>query len=143
MITQIQNEIIWNNSNILINKSTIFFKQWYQNGVIRLQDQLDVDGTFLSLQKFQQKLRLHIPFTTYYGLTNSIPASWRRKLKPTDSPNHIQISSSVSSNMNITTHSAYVAILDHFFQPPTSEPKILCYGFTKESLINVYMLPFP
>jgi len=25
-ITQVQNEIIWNNSNILINKSTIFFK---------------------------------------------------------------------------------------------------------------------
>ena len=44
--------------------------------------------------------------------------------------------------MNITTHSAYAAILDHFFQPPTSETKILGYGFTKESLTNVYMLPF-
>ena len=44
--------------------------------------------------------------------------------------------------MNITTRSAYAAILDHFFQPPTSETKILGYGFTKESLTNVYMLPF-
>ena len=48
--TQIQNEIIWNNSNILINKNTIFFKQWYQNGIIRLQALLDVDCTFLSRQ---------------------------------------------------------------------------------------------
>ena len=63
---QIQNEIIWNNSNILINKNTIFFKQWYQNGIICLQDLLDVDCTFLSLQKFQQKLRLHVPFTKYH-----------------------------------------------------------------------------
>ena len=44
---QIQNEIIWNNNSILINKNTIFFKQWYQNGIIRLQDLLGVDCTFL------------------------------------------------------------------------------------------------
>lgn len=127
---------------MLINKNTIFFKQWYQNGVIRLHDLLDVDGTFLCLQKFQKKLQLLIPFTTYHGLINCIPASWRRKLKSTDSPNHNQISSSDSSTMNITTRSAYAVILDHFFQPPTSEIKILGYGFTKESLTNVYMLPF-
>ena len=84
--TQTQNEIIPNNSSMLINKNTVFFKQWYQNGVIRLQDLLDTDGTFLSLQKFQQKLRLYIPFTTYYRKINYIPASWRRKVKSTDSP---------------------------------------------------------
>ena len=78
--TQIKNEIIWNNSNKLIKNNTIFFKQWYQNGIIRLQDLFDVDCTFLSLQKFQHKFRLHIPFTTYYGLINSIFASWKRKL---------------------------------------------------------------
>ena len=135
--TRIQNEIIWNNSNILINRNTIFFKQWYQNGIVRLKDLLDVDCTFLSLQKFQQKFRLHIPFTTYYGLINSIPVNWRRKLKSTDSPSSLD-----SPNMNITTRSAYAAILDHFFQPPTSETKFLRYGFPKERLTNVYMMPF-
>ena len=120
-----------------MNRNTIFFKQWYQNGIIRLQDLLDVDCTFLSLQKFQQKFRLHIPFTTYYGLINSIPVDWRRKLKSTDSPSSLD-----SPNMNITTRSAYAAILDHFFQPPTSETKILRYGFPKERLTNVYMMPF-
>ena len=78
---QIHNEIIWNNSNIVIDKKTIFFKDWFQNGILRLQDLLDVDSTFLSIDKFQQKLLIHVPFTTYYGLINSIPASWRRKLK--------------------------------------------------------------
>ena len=100
--TRIQNEIIWNNSNILINKNTIFFKQWYQNEITRLQDLLDVDCTFLSLQKFQQKLGLHVPFTTYYGLINSIPASKRRKLKFTDYRSQNQCSLSDSRNMNIT-----------------------------------------
>ena len=48
-IIQVQNEIIWNNNNILMNQSTIFFKRWYKNGIIRIRDLLNVDFTFLSL----------------------------------------------------------------------------------------------
>ena len=44
--------------------------------------------------------------------------------------------------MNIFTRSASAAILDYSFQPPTSETKVLRYGFAKESLTNVYMTPF-
>ena len=43
--------------------------------------------------------------------------------------------------MGTTSHSAYVAILDQFFQPPTAEAKILHYHFTKESLTNADMMP--
>ena len=132
---QAQNEIIWNNSNILINKSTFFFKHWYRSGIIHIQDLLDVDFTFLPLDKFQRKFHLQVPFATYYGLINAIPSSWRRKLKTTNS-------SQESSPKNITTHSAYAAILDQFFQAPTAETRILRYGFSKESLTNVYKLPF-
>ena len=85
---------------------------------------------------------IHVPFTTYYGLINSIPGSWRRKLKTTDLPNPNQIDVFEPPVKNISTHSAYAAILDHFSQPPTAETKILRYGFTKESLTNVYMMPF-
>ena len=139
---QAQNEIIWNNSNILINKSTIFFKHWYRSGIIRIQDLLDVDFTFLPLNKFQRKFHVQVPFTTYYGLINAIPSSWRRKLKTTNSSTSSGNSSQESSPKNITTHSAYAAILDHFFQAPTAETRILRHGFSKESLTNVYKLPF-
>ena len=53
---QIQNEIIWNSSNILINKNTIFFKQLYQNGIIRLQDLLAVDCTLSISPKIPAKI---------------------------------------------------------------------------------------
>ena len=53
-----------------------------------------------------------------------------------------QIGSSDSPKMNIATRSAYAAILVHFFQPPTSETRILRHGFAKNSLTNVYMMLF-
>ena len=40
---------------------------------------------------------------------------------------------------NFTTSAVYAAIIDYYFQPPTVEPKLLQYGFTKESLPP----PFP
>lgn len=140
--TQIHNQIIWNNSNIVINQKTVFLKHWYQNGIIRLRDLLDVDFTFLSLEKFQQKFQVQVPFTTYYGLINSIPSSWRRELKTTNPTNTKDNCSQVCSNKNFATKSAYAAILDYFFQAPTAESKILRYGFSKECLKKVYLMPF-
>ena len=114
--TQIHTEIIWNNSNKpKPNFLQTVVPKWYHT-----PDLLDVDCTFLSLQKFQEKLGLDVLFTTYYGLINSIPASWRRKLKFTNFPNLNQGSSPDSPNIDITTPSAYAAILDHFLQPHTS-----------------------
>ena len=43
---------------------------------------------------------------------------------------------------NITTRYVYTAIIDHYFQPPTAEPRLLRYGFPKDCLKNVYNLPF-
>jgi len=81
-------------------------------------------------------------FTMYYGLIYAIPSSWRRKLKTTNSSTSSGNSFQESMPKNITTNSAYAAILEHFFQAPTAETRILRYGFSKESLTNVYMLPF-
>ena len=114
-IIQVQNEIIWNNNNMLMNQSTMFFKRWYKNGIIPIRDLLNVDFTFLSLDQFQRKYHLQVPFTTYYGLINSIPSSWRRKLKSTNFSNPSENSSEEPPPKNITTHSAYAAILDYFF----------------------------
>ena len=98
--TQIHDQIIWKNSNIVINQKTVFLMHWYQNGIVCLRELLDVDFTFLSLEKFQQKFQLQVPFTTYYGLINSIPSSWRRELKTTNSTNTKDNCSLVCSSTN-------------------------------------------
>ena len=71
------------------------------------------DFTFLSLDQFQQKYHLQVPFTTYYGLINSIPSRWRCMLKTMDLSNPSEKSSQKPPPKNITSHSANVAILDH------------------------------
>ena len=92
----------------------------------------------MTLEKFQQKFQVQVPFTTYYGLINSIPSSWRRELKATNSTNTKDNCPQVCSNKNFATKSVYAAILDYFYQAPTAESKILRYGFSKEFLKKVF-----
>ena len=44
------------------------------------------------------------------------------------------VSQESSLPKNITTRSVYAAIIDHYFQPPTAEPRLLHYGFSKDCL---------
>ena len=87
------------------------------------------------------RCKFPLPFTTYYGLIHSIPSCWRGELKTTN-PTNTEDNSKVCSNKNFATKSAYAAILDYFFQAPTAESKILRYGFSKECLKKVYLMPF-
>ena len=138
-----QNEIIWNNKNILMNKHMIYLKQWHQSGITFISDLLDDDFGFLSHTTFQQTFQLKIPFTTYYGLINAIPPSWRCEIKAAKDQFENENASQESPLHNvINTRSVYAAIMDHYFQPPTAEQRLLRYGFSKESLKNVYNFPF-
>ena len=50
--THKQNEIIWNNKNILIDKQMIYLKQWHRTGIMYINDLLDENFNFLSHDKF-------------------------------------------------------------------------------------------
>ena len=138
-----QNEIIWNNQNILINKHMIYLKHWHQSGITHIKNLLNEDHSFLPYDVFQQTFHLKVPFTAYYGLINAIPPSWKREIKSTKMPiENENVSQESSLPKSITTRSVYAAITNHYFQPPTAEPRLLRYGFSNDCLKDVYNLPF-
>ena len=141
--THKQNEIIWNNKNILIDM--IYLKQWHWTGLlyIKINDLLDENFNFLSCDKFQQIFQLHVPFTAYYGLISTIPPSWRCTIKHTEiAIENDNVSQEPPLSKNFATCAVYAAIIDHYSQPPTAEPKLLQYGFLKEcKFITSPLLP--
>ena len=122
----------------------VYLKQWHQSGITFISDLLDNDFCFLSHTTFQQNFQLKIPFTTYYGLINLSPPSWRSGIKAAKGPFKNENAFSQESPLHnmINTRSVYAAIMDHYFQPPTAEQRLLRYGFSKEGLKNVYNFPF-
>ena len=59
-------EVIWNNRKILINGNPVFYKSWFDQNVIQIQDLLEEDGKFLSFKNFcnQFKFKNHSPSTS-------------------------------------------------------------------------------
>ena len=103
----------------------IYLKQWHRTGIMYVNDLLDENFNFLSHDKFQRIFQLRVPFTTYYGLTSAIPPSWRRTIKRTEIAIENDASQEPSLPKNFTTRAVYAAIIHHYFQPPTAEPKLL------------------
>ena len=131
-------EVIWNNRKILIDGNSVFYKSWFDQNVIRVQDLLQEDGKFLSFKNFCDQFKFKTPFTLYFGLINSISTSWRLVSENPPSP----CPASEEKEETISTKHVYNLLLKKFFVPPTAEAKILRHGFTPETVQKVYELPF-
>jgi len=102
---------------------------------LKTNNKVQFNFNFLSHDKFQRIFQLRVPFTAYHdGSISAIPPSWRRTIKRTE----IAIENDNASrepplSKNFTTRAVYAAIIDHYFQPPTAEPKLLQYVSRKNS----------
>ena len=136
--TLAREEVIWNNRKILIDGNSVFYKSWFDQNVIRVQDLLQEEGKFLSFKNFCYQFKFKTPFTLYFGLINSISTSWRLVSENPPSP----CPASEEKEETISTKHVYNLLLKKFFVPPTAEAKILRHGFTPETVQKVYELPF-
>ena len=56
----------------------MFWKIWFEKGIYLVQDLLNEDGKFLSLQEFQDKFDLEIHFLQYFQMIAAIPSELKR-----------------------------------------------------------------
>ena len=62
----------WNNDNIKVGHQTVYFKPWISKGILIVNDLLDLNGNFLSVENFQNLYNIRTNPLTDYGLTKSI-----------------------------------------------------------------------
>ena len=140
--SDIQNKITWNNSLILIGGKPIFHMPLFQAQIISIKHLLNENCTFLSFDELKQKANINIPFTLYYGLITSIPKEWKKLLTNQNNCSPTVMSTLVPRLDPPSTRTAYSFLLNKAISPPTSENRILNFGFTKENIHKVYTFPF-
>ena len=136
--TDTKNEILWNNCNILIDKMSVFYKNWFTHNIIHLNDLLNEHSNFYKFHEFKAKYNFDVPFTVFYGLINAIPNAWKDKIKRQNQNGKVN----QNDNTTFNTNSIYSSILKSSFVPPTSQNRILHHGFTENNVHKVYQLPF-
>ena len=83
-----QEQILFNNKDILIHGPSIFYRNWYDRGVYLVHDLLKTDGNFLSYSEFIQKYDLRCNFLIYFQIVSAIPRHFVESVRanPTDRP---------------------------------------------------------
>ena len=60
--------ILWNNEEITIENKSIFWAHLFEKGICFVEDLLDENGNFLSLDDLQVKYNIHLNFLQYFQL---------------------------------------------------------------------------
>ena len=82
--TQICSQIVWNNRYIVIGNTSVFYKAWFNAGIIHLNDLLQNDGTFYSMIDLHNIYGIEINSChalKYHALKAAIPQKWKEVVK--------------------------------------------------------------
>ena len=82
--------IIWNNRNILIENKTIFWKDWFNCGIIFIHQLKTNNNTWMSYDDFYHKYNVRTTYLTYFSLINTMKKALRQT--------HINYSSTTQLN---------------------------------------------
>ena len=70
---QDQNIILYNNKDILVGDKPVFIREWYQNGILSIQDLLITTGQLMSYQDFLKNYPCkRTNFLQYYQVISAI-----------------------------------------------------------------------
>ena len=73
--THFHSQILWNNSLIRIGKKPIFYKKWFQKGIVFVKDLLKgnmYSSQFLSHAEFQSAFRINVNILEYLGIISAL-----------------------------------------------------------------------
>ena len=63
---------IWFNNKIMIGNKSIFYKDWFEKGVRSINDLINEDGTYLTLDQFQGKKQIVVNLFNYNSIVSAI-----------------------------------------------------------------------
>ena len=71
--------ILWNNRRTTIGRNSVFWKQWFDQGVTFISDLMNSNGKFLTFEEFQNKFEIKANYLHYFQLIAAIPPDLKRK----------------------------------------------------------------
>jgi len=74
--SQFVGQSLWHNSLIRINNHPIFYREWFQKGVLQVKHLKDGSKYFLSLTDLQNKYSLNACPLGYCGLLSALKRLW-------------------------------------------------------------------
>jgi len=76
----ITGETLWFNKFITVDRTPIFWKEWFEHGIRFISDLLDSSFCFLSQEEIQNKYNIKCSFMEHMRIRQALPGNWRKKI---------------------------------------------------------------
>ena len=77
---KISNQVIWNNTHIRVNNKSVFYKSFFDAGIITIGDLYDIEGKVRTFDTLGIGQGGNIDFLKWCGIIHAIPNTWRIKM---------------------------------------------------------------
>lgn len=141
----ILSQSIWFNKYLKINNDTVFYKKWCQAGVFFINDLINENKSFFSLQEFQEKYCLNVNYLQYYSILHMIPKNWKDILQNSERLSDI----SCDNFCHVKNHKKscqffYKQFLSNYSEQPIRQQRKWCVDLNVEidDWEAIYMVPF-
>ena len=135
-------QILWNNSAVLIGKQTVFKKTWYDKGIKYVSDLLD-SKKFISFHTLKEKFNIHCHFLEYYSLIDAIPKDWNRSVdrgEDFDSPQR-DLLNIISSSVKVCKTVHKICVEKIFKTPKCEEKWAIFFSDMNLNWSEIYKIP--
>lgn len=121
----------------------MYLQHWCYTGILKINDIFDTQqNCFPSFDSFRNKSNARCNFLQYFSLVNAIPQSWKNLLKK---QKFLKKQSSTPQIViqEMTCKDIYSKLLSLRSKSlPTCEKSLLNFGYQKDDLRKLYLLPF-
>ena len=99
--------LLWNKKAITIEDYSVFWRSWFKRKILYVQDVLNAEENFLTIEEFQNKFKIKINYLHYLQLIAAIPSDLKKKAATIEVPsqellNTAKLSSSVIPSLDLT-----------------------------------------
>ena len=103
-VDEVQDIILFNNKEILVEGKRVFIREWFNKGIISIQDLLNDFGCIMSYVEFQNKYSCQSNFLQYYLVISAIPKYLLTKAKNNNPIRKELYSADVTIQLDDSTH---------------------------------------
>ena len=118
--------IIWNNRNILLDGKSIFYRDWFEKGIIYIHHLRNGLGAWLSFDEFKNKYAIRTNFLKYMGVICMIKNALKKLIVDPDEEPCINFQSKefklasgrVINLEKVKSKTFYLEFLEYILEPP-------------------------
>ena len=123
-IKEVRSELLFLNRYITVDNQPIFDKQMYNAGLKYINDIVDNEGNFESLNYVNTRFNIHLDIMRYNSIKDAIPRSWRNMIRGTHKTEPetdllINVFNVRKSILFVSTKDLYWICIDKIAQDPT------------------------